>query len=65
MRALEGAAYLLIFSWYSRRKCKVGENAILGLSRAEMVRNIVSITYASPMQILNGDSTAFRQQRQR
>ena len=51
MRALEGAAYLLSFSWYSRRKCKVGENAILGLSRAEMVRiyvftlNTVSVTY--------------------
>ena len=33
------------------RKCKVGQNAILGLSRAEMVRNtcfqsnIVSVTY--------------------
>ena len=25
--------------WYPRRKCKVGENVILGLPRAEMVRN--------------------------
>ena len=35
------AAYLPSFSWYPRprRKCKVGENAILGLSRTEMVRN--------------------------
>ena len=27
------------FLWYPRRKCKVGENAVLGLPRAEMVRN--------------------------
>ena len=27
------------FLWYPWRKCQVGENAILGLSRAEMVRN--------------------------
>ena len=38
------------FLWYPWRKCKVGKNAILGLSRAEMVRdtcfqsNIVSVT---------------------
>ena len=37
--------------WYFRIKCKVGENAILGLSKAEMVRNacfyieLVSFTY--------------------
>ena len=43
----------LIFLWYSWRKCKVGKNAILGLLRAEMVRNtcfqsnIVSVTYVS------------------
>ena len=39
------------FLWYPWRKCKVGKNAILGLSRAEMVRNTccqsnrVSFTY--------------------
>ena len=27
------------FLWYSRRKCKVGENALLGLSKPELVRN--------------------------
>ena len=37
-------------------RCKVGKNAILGLSRAEMVRNtcfhneLVSVTYASAAQ---------------
>ena len=36
---------------YSRRKCKVGENAVLGLSKPELVRNacfyieLVSLTY--------------------
>ena len=36
---------------YSRRKCKVGENAILGLSKPELVRNacfyieLFSVTY--------------------
>ena len=34
-----GAAYLLSFSLVSFEKIKVGENAILGFSRAEMVRN--------------------------
>ena len=49
-RALEGAAYLSHFLWYSRRKCKVGENAVLGLSKPELVRNacfyieLVSVT---------------------
>ena len=44
------------FLWYPWRKCKVGKNAILGLSRAEMVRNtcfqsnIVSVTYAIPLK---------------
>ena len=38
------------FLWYSRRKCKVGENAVLGLSKPELVRNacfyieLVSVT---------------------
>ena len=41
------------FSKDSRRKCKVGENAVLELSKPELVRNacfyieLVSVTYAS------------------
>ena len=44
------------FLWDSRRKCKVGGNAILGLSKPELVRNacfyieLVSVTYALRMQ---------------
>ena len=40
------------FLRYSGRKCKVGENAVLGLSKPELVRNacfyveLVSVTYA-------------------
>ena len=50
---MEGAAYLLSFFGYSRMKCKVGDNAILGLSKGEMARNacfyieLVSVTYGA------------------
>ena len=40
IRALEGQPTLAHFLWYSRRRCKVGGNAILGFSTEEMVRNI-------------------------
>ena len=52
------------FLWYPWRKCKVGKNAILGLSRAEMVRNTcfqsnkVSVTYGLPHHGLNMPSPA-------
>ena len=45
--------FLLEYQGNPRRKCKVGKNAILGLSRAEMVRNtcfhieLVSVTYGA------------------
>ena len=50
------------FLWYSRRKCKVGENAVLGLSKPELVRNacfyieLVSVTYGfSKTSTFHGD----------